>query len=123
MPISYTIDRQQGVIFATWKGVVTAEVLARHWATVFADPEFKMVRRTLADVREATVSFSGAELARLVESMAAPAVGETRWKAAIVVSQTAQFGMSRQFHVFASLFAEDAIFFDRESALAWLLAP
>jgi hypothetical protein len=123
MPITYTIDQQQGLIFATWKGKITADVLARHWATIFADPDFKSVRRTLADVRGATIAFSGAELAKLVDSVAKPAVGEARWKAAIVVSQTAHFGMSHQFHVFAKMFSEDAVFFDRETALAWLLAP
>lgn len=123
MPISYTIDHELGVIFATWQGEITADELARHWAVVFSDPGFKSVRRTLADVRAATIAFTGAELARLVDTLAAPAVGEAGWKAAIVVSQTAQFGMSRQFHVFAGLFSKDAIFFDRETALAWLLAP
>jgi len=123
MPISYTIDHEVGVIFATWRGEVTADELARHWGVVFADPGFKTVRRTLADVRAASIAFSGAELARLVETMAAPAVGAGGWKAAIIVSQTAQFGMSAQFHVFAGLFSKDAVFFDTETALAWLLAP
>lgn len=123
MPIDYTIDRDNGIVLVTWSGDVTIDELRRHLNAMLADPEALALRRSLSDVRRATLLFTGAELASLVATVLTPTLGNAGWKLALIVAQTAQYGMSRQFHVFAGPSSKSSIFFDRETALAWLLAP
>jgi hypothetical protein len=119
-PISYSVDLAQGVIFEVWRGDITAADLRRYWGTYLADPEVLSVRRTLVDMRAATILFSGNDLSNLVASVVIPALGGRDWKTAIVVEQPVQFGVSRQYQVFAERYSRDSIFHDPDEALRWL---
>lgn len=79
------------------------------------------IGRALTDVRQAELGFSGEELAEAVETVAAPALRGHHWRAAIVVRSPVQFGVSRQFEVFAQQFGENGIFYDPAEARRWLL--
>ena len=119
-PISYSIDTSRDVIFEVWRGEVTAADLRRHWEAYFADPMAMGVRRTLVDLRDATIRFTGTELSSLVAVVALPRLKGLTWKTAIVVGQPVQFGVSRQYSVFAEGFSTDCIFADANEALRWL---
>ena len=77
--------------------------------------------RTLADLRAAEIRFTGQELSDLVLGVVLPRLGGRDWKTAIVVDQPIQFGVSRQYQVFADRYSTDCIFHDPEEAIGWLL--
>ncbi len=65
--ISYHVDVAGGLILETWSGVITRDVLLAHWRQYLADPAVLAVKRTLVDLRECDVQFSGEEWLRLIE--------------------------------------------------------
>jgi hypothetical protein len=121
MPISYTIDEEKGFITEVWTGDVAASDLASHWRLYLADPQVLSIRRTLVDLRECRILFKGVELSSLIKSIVIPILDGRDWKTAIVVDHPVQFGVSRQYQVFAESYSHDAIFGDPEDARRWLL--
>jgi hypothetical protein len=121
MPITYALDRSRNLIIETWTGTVHAADLAAHWRTYLADPAVMDCRRTLVDLREADLAFTGTELASLVEALVVPVLGERNWATALLVAAPSQFGKSRQYQVFAESYSTDAIFTAWDAAEAWLL--
>jgi hypothetical protein len=122
MSITYRIDEDVGVIFETWKGDVSAHELGEYWKGYLADPEVMKLRRTLVDLRSAKLMFSGSDMSVLIQTVVNPVLEGRDWKTAIVVNSPIQFGVSRQYGVFADHYSTDAIFGDVETGLAWLLA-
>jgi hypothetical protein len=120
MPISYSIDTQHGVIVEVWVGDVFARDLADYWRGYLQSPEVLALRTTLVDLRQATLLFSGRELEGLIRTIVDPILKGRDWRTAIIVDEPAQFGVTRQYQVFAERYSSDAIFSDRESALRWL---
>ena len=120
-PISYSIDKTRGVIFEVWRGDVIAADLRRLWEIYFASPEILAVRRTVVDMRGANLLFTGSELSSLVSTLAIPSLKGLDWKTALVVEQPVQYGVSRQYQVFAEQYSIDRIFYDFDEALHWLL--
>lgn len=121
MTIRYTIDHQQQVIFETWHGEVGMSELNTYWQRILVDAEVLAIRRTLVDLRNAEIRFTGSELASMVNSVVIPMLGGKSWKTALLIEKDVQFGVSRQYQVFAEIFSQDAIFRDHEAALRWLL--
>lgn len=120
MPITYSVDHARGIAVSVWTDVVTAEVLGNYWQKLLHDPEVLRYRRTLVDLRRCQLAFSGHELSELVMNVVRPLVGDRRWKTALVVAEPVQYGVSRQYQVFAAYYSEDAIFADYDAALSWL---
>ncbi|GFO66968.1 hypothetical protein GMLC_05470 [Geomonas limicola] len=121
MPISYSIDREMGVIFELWEGDISKKDLAEYWSTFLSDPEVLTIRKTVADIRKATPMFNGDDLSDLIHAIVHPAIDGLSWKTALVVENPHQFGVSRQYQVFAARYSQDAIFKDQASALQWLM--
>jgi hypothetical protein len=121
MPIFYDIDRKLGIIRERWTGSVTAEDVKLLWTRYLADPEILALRATLADLREATLEFGGAQLRRLVQTVVDPQVQGRDWISAIIVAGPVQLDISRQYQDLADHYSRDAIFFDEHDALEWLL--
>jgi hypothetical protein len=119
-PISYVIDKELGVVMATWRGDITAADLKRHWERFFTNAEVLAVGRSVADVRDANFQFTGRELSNLVSEVVIPLLNGRSWRTAIVVARPAQFGVSKQFQVYAQLFSTDKIFYDLDAALRWI---
>jgi hypothetical protein len=74
-------------------------------------------------MREARIQFTGTELSNLVMSVATPVLKGLDWKTAIVIAHPVQFGISKQYHVFAEHYSQDAIFENYDDALRWLTQP
>ncbi|HTQ99020.1 MAG TPA: hypothetical protein VMH83_03480 [Candidatus Acidoferrum sp.] len=121
MPIQYRIDHDEGLIYTTWEGDVHAEDLWNHWQTYLRDPVVMTLRRSLVDVRGANILFKGDELSDLIKTLVTPTLKGKDWILAIVVASPVQYGLSRQFHVFADHFSRDRIFHDYLAAKMWLL--
>jgi hypothetical protein len=103
-----------------WNGDVSASDLASHWKAYLADPDVMAIRRTLVDLRNARFSFTGEELSHLVNTIVIPGLQGRDWTTAILVSHPVQFGIARQYHVFAERYSNDEIFHDQDAALEWL---
>ena len=121
MPITYVLDRSRNIIVETWTGRVSAAALAAHWRIYLADPDVIRCRRTLVDLRHATIVFTGAELAALVRIIVLPALHGKKWMSALLIERAAQYGTSRQYQVFAEQYSIDAIFSDWNTAIDWLV--
>jgi phage gp36-like protein len=119
-PISYSVDNALGVIFEVWHGEITASDLRRHWEDYLSDPTVLALRRTLVDLRAATIRFTGNELSNLISYLVIPVLKGQDWLTAILVEQPVQFGVSRQYQVFAERYSTDSIFHDYDEALLWL---
>lgn len=120
MPLSFSINQKLRIIEEKWTGTVTVLELREFWRGYLADPEVMSIRRTLVDLRESAIAFFGPELDDLVRSEVVPRLNGLDWKTAIVVSNPEQFGVSRQYQVFAERYSKDAIFYDVGVAQAWL---
>lgn len=120
-PITYSIDRARDFILEVWRGLVTADDLRAHWGAFLENADVMRIRRTLVDMREAELQFTGQELSHLVSDLVIPRLGGLDWKTAILVAQPVQFGVSRQYQVFAESYSADSIFYDVDEAIAWLL--
>lgn len=121
MPIACIPRPQDGYVEVNWSGAITAAVIRQRWSEILADPEVLRIGRALADIREADLQFTGAELADIVATVAAPALQGRRWRSAIVVRDPVQYGVSRQYEVFSGEFGVDGIFHDPADARRWLL--
>lgn len=121
MPITYRLDSARPLIIETWTGRVTGADLAAHWRTYLADPAVMDCRRTLVDLREAEIAFTGSELSGLVDSIVVPVLGTRKWASALLIATVSQHGKSRQYQVFAEQYSRDAIFHDPDAAVKWLL--
>jgi hypothetical protein len=123
MPIAYTVDRDRHMITETWTGPVDAEYLGSYWERYLKDPDVMAIRRTVVDLRQGELHFTGPQLHALIERIVVPALNGRDWKSALVVEKPAQFGVCRQYQVFADLYSQDAIFFNLDEAYAWLIGP
>lgn len=122
MPISYLVDHEKRVIFETWTGNVDATDLLSYWRRYLADPDVLSIRRTLVDLRQCSIRFTGTELSHLVKTVVEPSLHGRDWKSAFVVDSPVEFGVARQYSVFAEEYSKDAVFSDTHLALAWLLS-
>jgi hypothetical protein len=120
MPIQYRVNSEGGIIEEAWSGTVSIRDLHEYWSAYLADPEVRRLRRTVVDLRAAEIAFTGVELNALVQSLVIPSLGGLDWKTALVVSQPVQYGVSRQYQVFAESYSSDAIFDDVGKAREWM---
>ena len=120
MPISYSIDLEKKVIFEVWAGDISAADLEIYWSTYLENPQVLSIRRTLVDLRTANILFHGDVFADLIVKIVQPVLAGRDWKTAIVVERPVQFGLSRQYQVFAETFSRDSIFHDYNEAVEWL---
>lgn len=121
MPITYRIDHDKNVIFETWTGSICAADLQAYWKDYLADPEVMEIRRTIVDLRAAIMDFNGNELRSLVQSIVKPALGGKEWTTALVVlGGSVEFGVSRQYQVFAESYSKDSVFETIADAEKWI---
>jgi len=121
MPITYKIDRGKNLIFETWTGEIRLEDLAVYWRQYLADAEVLKIRRTIVDLSSSVINFSGDDLWSLIESLVMPALKGREWTTALVVTGgSVEFGVSRQYQVFAGRYSKDAIFATLAEAEKWI---
>lgn len=120
MPISYTVDREHRCIHETWTGMITAQDLGDYWRRILADPVVMVIRRTVVDLRECTILFTGEQLAELVERIVLPVLNGKSWRTAIVVGDLTQEEISRHYHVLAESYSRDSVFSTPEAAMTWM---
>lgn len=121
MAISYVVDGCLGLIAETWSGEIFASDLTEYWIASLGNERHLSIRRTLADVRNASLNFTQQELLVAIQTVILPRLRGRGWVAAIVVGDVPQFKMSRHYQIHASGCCYDGIFSSPEEARAWLL--
>lgn len=120
MPIRYQVDRESGVIFEEWSGVVTRDELEHYWQKFLADPDVLRLQTTLVDLTAAEIAFSGEDLFRAVLGFVEEPAVITQWRSAFLVATELQFGVATQFIQIAASYVVAEIFEDAGEAMAWL---
>jgi len=121
MPITYEVFAADRVIRETWHGTITISMLRQHWDTMLRDHECQPIRRTLADLRQASLVFSERELQDAVREVGFRLLAGGDWTSAIVVGKSSQLRMASRYQAVASIFSTDAIFSTEEEAVRWLI--
>jgi hypothetical protein len=121
MPIHYRIDPALGVVFQEWSGVVGPTELLAHWQQVLDDPEATRCRRVLSDLGHVQLALDREDVTEAFRQALAPRMGSD-WLLAIVVTEVKQLRLAHHFQGLASWLSRDAVFSNREQALAWLLS-
>jgi hypothetical protein len=121
MPMRHEIDESRSIVLEYWDGAITAEDLAQYWRVLTADDEAMLIRRSVADVKEIEIRFSGEEMRNCILTILEPALKDRKWKVAIVISSPLQYGVARQFVALAQQVTEASIFDEPSPALDWLL--
>lgn len=122
MPITYSIDQENRIIEEKWTGTISKDDLADYWRRYLDDLEVLDIRRTIVDLRESHIVFTGRQMQDLIELIVLPDLKGQDWKTAIVVGESYQFGVSRQYQVFAEMYSKDAIFNNMDEARGWILS-
>lgn len=123
MGIGYQVDPDQGLTLTTWDGPIHAADLERHWTAFLADPAAMRLRQSVADIRRAQLLFTSVELHRMIRTIVTPKMDERGWRTGIVVADLVQYGVARQFGMYAWKFCREQIFYDPELAAAWVRDP
>lgn len=121
MPISYSIDEKNAIIHEIWTGDITITDLNMYLEEILKNENALFFRKTLVDMRESTINFTGEELDESINTIILPRLAGRDWKTAIIVAKAVHFGVSRQYHVFAEHYSKDSIFFDPDEAFRWLM--
>jgi hypothetical protein len=120
--ITYELSELDCLIVETYSGEVSIEDLRRHWTEMLIDKGALAFRRSLADLRAATLLFSSQELALAIKEVVLPTLQGRSWLAAIVVRNSAQLQLVSRFQGYAARFIYDAVFSDYDEAKRWILA-
>ena len=122
MPMTYTIDKETGVVRIVGTGLLTDEEMVQCVSSLRADPRLEPEMNSLSDMRDIEVGFSRNGIDRMIEVMKASSERRAAAKAAIVVSSDVAFGMGRMLEIVSDGKVEPRfrVFRDMDSALSWL---
>ena len=121
MPISYQASHSEGVVTAVWVGDISSAELREHLGRLLRDENAMALRKSLSDLRGATLLFSEQELHLAVREVVAPLLKGKDWISAIVVRTPTQFQMGSKYQGIALAYSRDAIFSNVDEAKRWLL--
>lgn len=121
MSISYSIDQQRRVIVEVWAGKITRVELRRFWKAFLTDPSVLRLRKSLVDMRQCELAFSGSDLVDEATLSIGPIMDSRTWRTAFVVADSVQHGVCRQFLGYFPDFSQGEVFREPDEALDWLL--
>jgi hypothetical protein len=121
MPVTYLIDKAEGLIRTRCVGDVTLEEVADHFRELVENPDCPERLDVLLDLSE-MITLPESEQLRSVGSIISRVLPKVHFGAcAIVATRDALYGMIRVFEVFAEhQFASLKIFRDHSEAEMWL---
>ena len=122
MPITSKIDKEQRLVLTTGSGIVTLQEILDHQKRLRSDPEFDSTFDQLGDFTPATsLDLTSAE----VETVASGTLFAKTSRRAFVANDATMFGVGRMFEAYREMSGtgeQVKIFYDRDSALKWLLS-
>lgn len=125
MPIDYRIDRERGINFAAFNGVVTAEEVLAFRTMFLADPDWSPGYHMLGDLTQVTdFQVSPDEVESLARQVERNANRFGTGKLAAIVPESFIYGMLRMYQLFSEGDPRTfEIFRSSDAALAWILGP
>jgi hypothetical protein len=121
VPITYQASNSDGVVTVVWIGDISSADLREHLGRLLQDEDAMAIRKSLSDLRGATLLFSEQELQLAVREVVSPLLKGKDWISAIVVRTPTQFQMGSKYQGFALAYSRDAIFSSPDEAKRWLL--
>ena len=121
MTITFDIQPADKLIVETWQGEITIDQLRAYWSEILRDEAVMTIRRTLVDIRAATIAFSDEEFDRAVSEVVFPALAGRDWITAIVVNTSRQLQLGSRYHSYAARYSSDVIFSSLDDAKRWLM--
>jgi hypothetical protein len=118
--IRYAIDPEQDLILEEWDGTVSAWDLEKHWKEFLKHEAVINCRRTVVDISKSQITVTGQDFSWLIDSLVKPVLKGRKWITAIVVTSDYQFGVGRQYGVYAESYSRDQIFKDPGEAFEWI---
>jgi hypothetical protein len=119
MPVSYRIDKRNGLVVIKATGVLTRSEFAETRRRLMSDPDFDPRFSQLADCTRVTrVTITAGEIRALADTSAF----NLDARRAIVAKSDPVFGLARMFVTVRGLRGDEGIrvFRDRDQALVWL---
>ena len=120
MPITYQASPSDGFVTAVWIGDISSADLREHLGRLLQDETAMALRKSLSDLRAATLLFSEQDLQLAVREVVAPLLKGKDWISAIVVRTPTQFQMGSKYQGIALAYSNDAIFSNLDEAKRWL---
>jgi len=122
MGITFKVDDARGIVFADWTGDITVEDIARYWAALLSDQPAMACGRSITDLRNCTMQFTGEELRKLAQGILEPAMKGRNWKTAVIVRNPLHYGVTRQHEMFSEGFMQTNVFYSEDLARVWVLS-
>jgi hypothetical protein len=119
--LSYSLDKQKGLVIVTGAGVVTGQELLALQDRARKDPDYDPRLPVLMDYRELDLQTVNTEDLRQLSARSAVHPSTRR---ALLVSGELAFGLARMFQAFSAVGGHSEnirVFRNRGEALAWLL--
>jgi hypothetical protein len=121
MTITFEIQHADKLIVEAWQGDITIDQLRAYWGEILRDEEVMKIRKTLVDLRSATIGFSDAEFDRAMTEVVFPALDGRDWITAIVVNTSRQLQLKSRYHSYAARYSSDVVFSSVDDAKRWLM--
>jgi hypothetical protein len=119
MPVTYKIDKERRLVSSSAFGVVTREEILDHQRRLVVDPDFSPTFSHIADFTRTTkLEIKAAD----VQVFAANNVFAPTVRRAIVVADSATFGLARMFEILRDSKGEEGnrVFLKMEDAEKWV---
>ena len=119
MKLTYSIDKQRGLILVTAQGCVAFDDVRDHQDRLLTDPDFDASFDQVIDTIKATrLEISGDE----AEILAKRPIFSHGSRRAFVASETHIFGVGRMMEIYSEGlgFADVEVFYSMDDALKWL---
>lgn len=122
MPVTYTIDKINGVVLSTGTGTVKGSDILRHVSRVLEDPDVPIPYRELFDLRKVKdLNVDKDDIRRIIAFAMSRKIIIDFGKVAYVDSRDYIFGIGRMFEAYSSQLPFDLMAFRRiEDARCWL---
>jgi len=121
MPVTITLNKEEGVVYTTVTGRCTADDVIEAFDELFARTDYRAGMNGIADLRAAETFPPYTDVVRIARYVVGhrDQIGES--KAAVVVSSDVSFGTTRMFQSYSGeSMINTRIFYEMDEARRWL---
>ena len=125
MPIDVCIDTGRNLITRTGRDLVTVDECIQSLEEVLTHPDYQPGMKSLSDMRDVSHQLTAGDVRRIAQVVASNHEEPVNARAAIVVSKTAAYGLSRMLQIHLEgegLPMAVSVFYDVDEARQWLVA-
>ena len=125
MPIDVCIDTGRNLITRTGRDLVTVDECIQTVEYVLTHPDYQPGMKSLSDMRDVSHQLTADDVRRIAQVVAGTREEPLSTRAAIVVSKTVSYGLSRMLQIHLEgegLPLALSVFYDMDEAERWLVA-